>query len=508
MRLERRIWPGETVVRARHAWQRTPRITYCVNDWHVLNRSAIAVVNPIDLQDRVCIVGAGSSGLAAAKNLRALGLQVDVLEREADLGGNWNYRSPAARVYRSTHMISSKPFTQYPDFPMPKEFPDYPHHAQVLQYLRSYAEHFGLLECIQFGTGVVRIEPVDEESDHTATNGHRSLGPYASSRPRWLVTTSDGSRRLYGAVVIANGHHRCPKWPTWQGTFHGQMLHSAEYKTPDIFQGRRVLVVGAGNSGCDIAVEAAQNAQATFQSFRRGYYFIPKYLLGAPADQGGDFLHRLRLPLWVRRKLTHLLLRLSVGRPEQYGLPRPDHQLFETHPIVNTLLLYYVRHGDIRPKPDIARLDGDWVQFVDGTREQIDVIVCATGYRLVFPFIDHKWLNWFDGRPQLYRNVFHPRCDTLFVAGMIQPDSGIFSLIHWQTRAIGLFLKSLREGTQAAPMLQRLKATQATAEDLGSGIHYTASERHSIEIEHWSYMKRMKALVRQLAEASEKKVHA
>ncbi len=475
--------------------------------------STMIPVKPIDLSDRVCVVGAGSSGLAAAKNLREHGMQVDVLEREADLGGNWNYGSPAARVYRSTHMISSKRFTQYPDFPMPAEFPDYPHHAQVLAYLRSYAEQFELLDCIQFGTGVVRIEPVDSEpaengAAHPPAAEHRNGRPYASRRPRWLVTASDGSRRIYGAVVIANGHHRCPKWPRWHGSFRGEMLHSAHYKTPETFQGRRVLVVGAGNSGCDIAVEAAQNAEATFHSFRRGYYFIPKYLLGVPADQGGDFLHWLRLPLWLRRRLTQMLLRLSVGRPDQYGLPKPDHRLFETHPIVNTLLLYYVRHGDITPKPDIARLDGDWVHFVDGTREKIDVIVCATGYHLVFPFIDHRWLNWHDGRPRLYRHVFHPHCDSLFVAGMIQPDSGIFSLVHWQTQAIGLFLKSLDEGTQAAPMLQRLKATEATAEDLGAGIRYTQSERHSIEVEHWSYMKRMKELVRQLRAASEKVIPA
>ncbi len=440
--------------------------------------------------DGVCVVGAGSSGLAAAKNLREAGLEVEVLERQADLGGNWNYGSPAARVYRSTHMISSKAFTQYPDYPMPRAFPDYPHHGQVLEYLRGYVEHFRLRECIRFSTGVVRIEPRDP-----GRPPHRQCG--------WTVTTSDGAARHYRAVVIANGHHRCPKWPRYQGTFSGDMLHSAQYHTPDIFRDRRVLVVGAGNSGCDIAVEAAQHAAKTYQSFRRGYYFIPKYLLGSPADQGGDLLHRLRLPLWLRRRLTLLLLRLSVGRPQDYGLPAPDHRLFETHPIVNSLLLYYIRHGDIEPKPAIERLEGNTVHFTDGSQAEVDVIVCATGYRLVFPFIDHALLNWHDGRPRLYRNVFHPHCDTLFVAGMIQPDSGIFSLVHWQTRAIALFLKSLQAGTNAAPLLQRLKqAAETQAEDLGAGIDYTHTERHLLEVEHWSYLKRMKQLVRQLEDAS------
>ncbi len=443
-------------------------------------------MNLADLSDRVCVLGAGSSGLVAAKNLREAGLAVDVLEREADLGGNWNYGSPAARVYRTTHMISSKRFTQIPDFPMPGEFPDYPHHGQVLEYLRGYANHFGLQDCLQFSTGVVRVEP-------------KSMADGSPVGP-WTVTTSQGERRRYGAVVIANGHHRCPKWPRFRGAFQGQMLHSAQYKTSDIFRDQRVLVIGGGNSGCDIAVEAAQHAAVTYHSLRRGYYFIPKYLLGSPADAGGDLLHRLRLPLWLRRRVSSLLLRFAVGNPQEYGLPAPDHRLFETHPIVNSLLVYYVRHGDIQLKPAIDRLDGRTVHFCDGSQVEVDLIVCATGYRLVFPFIDSALLNFQHGKPRLFRQVFHPHCDSLFVAGMIQPDSGIFSLVHWQTKAIALFLQSLRQGTKAAMLLQRHKAQDA-AEDLSAGIAYTNTERHLLEVEHWSYMKLMKQLVRQLEDA-------
>lgn len=431
----------------------------------------------IDRTDRVCVIGAGSSGLAAAKNLAQRGLEADVLEREDDLGGNWNYGKPYARVYRSTHMISSKPFTQYPDFPMPAAYPDYPHHAQVLAYLRSYAEHFGVAGRVEYETPVERVEPVE---------GGRA----------WEVATGRGETRRYAAVVVANGHNWSPKVPAYPGTFTGETMHSAAYRTPHVFEGKRVLVLGGGNSGCDIAVEAAQHAEAAFHSTRRGYWYMPKYLMGRPSDQVGDLLLKLGVPLWARRLVGTVSYRLLVGSPKAMGLPAPDHRLFETHPIVNALLPYYVRHGAIAPKPDVAGFDGETVRFADGTTEEVDLIVFATGYNIDFPFIDRAHLNWRDGRPRLFRNVFHPEIDTLFVAGLIQPDSGQFGLVHWQTRAVALFLDAARRGTPAAEAFRRRK--RKWDEDLGHGIRYKDSTRHYLEVEHWSYLRGLRKLCREL----------
>lgn len=430
--------------------------------------------------DRVCVLGAGSSGLAAARNLLALGFDVEVLEREDDLGGNWNYGKPNARVYRSTHMISSKPFTQYPDFPFPAHYPDYPHHAQVLAYLRAYAERFGVTERIRFSTPVVRAEPAAEGG--------------------WAVTTEDGGTRRYAALVVANGHNWAPKFPRYPGVFTGEVMHSAQYRTPDGFAGKRVLVVGGGNSGCDIVVEAAQHAARAVHSTRRGYWYMPKYLLGKPSDQVGDALLRLGVPLPVRRAIATLSVRLLVGRPEETGLPKPDHRLFETHPIVNTLLPYYVRHGDIVCRPDVERLDGRTVRFVDGTAEEIDLIVFATGYRIVFPFLDEAHLNWRDGRPRLHLHVFPPARDDLFVAGLIQPDSGQFGLVHWQTRAIALFLDAVRRGDPRADAFRRVRREAEAA--YGNPIRYKDSTRHHVEVEHWSYLRALRRTCRALGSAA------
>jgi hypothetical protein len=421
----------------------------------------------------VAVVGAGSSGLAAARNFLAAGFEVDVFEREDDLGGNWNYGHPVARAYRSLHTISSKPGTEYPDFPMPNHYPDYPSHTAILAYLRAYADHFHLGPRIRYRTGVARVEPVQEGNPGTG----------------WAVTLDRGETSEYGTVVVANGHNWHPKFPDYPGVFTGATLHSAEYRTPDVFTGRRVLVIGGGNSGCDIVVEAAQTAGHAFHSTRRGYWYMPKYLLGRPADQVGDRMLALGMPLWIRRATATLMHRLVVGPAGRNRLPKPDHRLFETHPVVNSLLPYYVGHGTVTPKPDVARFDGRTAHFADGSAEEVDLVVFATGYLIRFPFLDPRHLNWAHGHPHLYLNVFHPLYDTLFVAGLIQPDSGQFGLVHWQTLASARFAAADRNGHQAAAALRRRKADPH--DDLGNGIRYQDSTRHYLEVEHWSYRQKL-----------------
>jgi cation diffusion facilitator CzcD-associated flavoprotein CzcO len=274
------------------------------------------------------------------------------------------------------------------------------------------------------------------------------------------------------------------------------MLHAADYKGPGVLAGKRVLVVGGGNSGCVLAVEAVHFAERTILSLRRGYYFVPKYIFGQPSDRFADRFAAIGIPLKLRRLLFSGVLRLIVGSPRRFGLPQPDHRLFETHPIINSLLPYYVRHGNVQVRPDIRRFEKQTVVFEDGSRDEVDIAIFTTGYELAFPFIDPAHLNWRDGRPQLYKNVFHPEYDNLFVAGMIQPDSGQFGLVHWQTLAVARFLALRRSRSPVADRFGRLK--REVDEDLGHGIRYEASSRHLLEVEHWSYLKGMKKTVRKL----------
>ena len=431
-----------------------------------------------DRSDKVCVIGAGTSGLAAARRLLEAGIPFDCLEREEDLGGNWNYGQACSSVYASTHLISSKKLTEYPDFPMPEGWPEFPHHRLVLEYLRGFASHFGLLEHIEFGAGIARVAPASENPE---TSG-------------WMVELESGQKRRYRAIVIANGHNWDPSLPNFDGEFDGLELHSGEYKTPDVLRDKRVLVVGGGNSGCDIAVESSLHAASTRLSLRRGYHFLPKFFHGTPIDVCGERLLWCRVPLPLRRIIAHVMMFFLQGPRLGTGLPKPDHKLFETHPTINSNLIYALRHGDLEIRPDIERLCGDRVRFTDGSEEPLEVIIYATGFKLSFPFIDAEVLNWKEGRPELYLNVFHPQRHDLFVVGMIQPDSGQWGLVDWQSQVVAQYLVSKSHGASAAERFEARKRNTATKES----IRYIDTSRHLVEVEHYSYRQALKRERRKL----------
>ncbi|TWT90991.1 4-hydroxyacetophenone monooxygenase [Pseudobythopirellula maris] len=429
-----------------------------------------------DRLDSVAVIGAGSSGLAACAALQREGISYECLEREADLGGVWNYASPGGRVYRSTHLISSKSLTEFLDFSLPDDCPDFPSHAQVLEYFRAYADAMGLHDHIRFGAGVRRME--------------REAGG-------WLLELESGERRSYGAVIIANGHNRDPYWPAQSTEFAGEALHSSQYKHPDQLRGKRVLVVGAGNSGCDIAVDSARIADSTTLSMRRGYHILPKYFHGTPIDICGERVLRWRVPLGVRRLLARVVTYFLLGRLRDAGLPEPDHKLFESHPLINSELVYHARHGDIDVRPDVTGFQDCRAQFADGSEGDFDTVVFATGYELTFPFLDANELNWSDNehKPGLYLNVFHPDNDDLYVLGMIQPDSGQWGLVDRQARLVAKYLKGIRQGAESAGRFQKKKRAPGNRRT----TKYLATPRHSLEVEHFSYRRRLDRELRALS---------
>lgn len=441
--------------------------------------------------EKFCILGAGSSGLAAAKNFRAAGLAFDCLERQDDIGGNWYFGSAASRVYASTHLVSSKRLTEYSDFPMPQEWAEYPSHRQTLEYLRAYARRFGLYEDIQFNAAVEWMEP----APHLASP--RSTGERDKSDGGWRVRLANGEERIYRGVVIANGHNWDPRWPEYPGKFAGEVMHSAEYKTADALSRKRVLVVGGGNSGCDIACEAAVHAERALLSTRRAYHVLPKFFRGKPIDECNELLLWLRVPLWARRAAGAVVNHLVLGPAWRTGVPRADHKLFESHPILNSQLHHHVGHGRLRLRPDVKELDGNRVRFVDGREEEVDLILYATGYHVSFPFIDAAHLNYVEGTPRLFMNVFHPERDDLFCIGLIQPDSGQFGLVDYQAQLVARYLQALSGKPREGEWFRALKRNEGP--DLGGGIHYLNSPRHSLEVEHYSYQRRLQKLSKRLA---------
>ncbi|WP_328466980.1 NAD(P)-binding domain-containing protein [Actinoplanes sp. NBC_00393] len=434
--------------------------------------------SPGDRRDAVCVVGAGASGLTAIKNLRELGFAVDCYERETGVGGAWNWRHDRSPVYASTHLISSRPLTEFPDFPMPDSWPDYPHHSQVLSYLERYAKHFGLTEHIWFGMEVVSAVPVEGG--------------------RWDVTTRStggGSSRTqqYAAVVVANGHNWSPLKPEIPGEFRGQVMHAGAYKDPAKLRGRKVLVVGGGNTGCDIAVEAAQQAAEVWHSTRRGYWYAPKYVFGRPADQVSDRLLKWRLPLWLRQRLY----RRFVPDLTRHGLPEPDHRPYESHPVVNSLLPYYLGHGRIRPVPDVVRFDGAAVELADGRRVEPDLVITATGYRPRFDFLAPELLDaGEDGRPDLHLHAFARKNPTLAVIGLLQPDSGVLPLAHWQSVAVARWLRLRMTDPERAAAVQQKESARPLAS--WSRRRVVPGSRHWFEVDHVDYLRALSGLLKQM----------
>jgi NADPH-dependent 2,4-dienoyl-CoA reductase/sulfur reductase-like enzyme len=430
-----------------------------------------------DPAGRWCVIGAGPSGLTALKNLRAAGIDAEALEREDDVGGNWYFGSPTSRVFASTRLISSRRLTEYVDFPMPRDWPFHPDHRQCLAYLRDYARHFDLVPHVRTHAAVETVEPLG--------------GPGAG----WRVRTAAGSSRDYAGVVIASGHNHVPRLPDIPGRFTGTLLHAADYKSPTQpvpVAGRRVLVIGGGNSGCDIAVDAARHAAATTLSLRRGYYVVPRKILGRPADLRNERLLKLGLPLWLRRLVSLRMIDRTVGLPWRHGLPRPDHRLWETHPIINAELLPMIDAGRIEPAADVAAFAGDEVVFRDGRRAAYDVVICATGYRTTLPFIDARLLgaDTADGLPRLHLNLLHPTRDDVAVVGLIQPDSGQWGLTDLQSRLVARMAVAARRSPRAAAWLYA-----ARQRPVRGPITYVASPRHALEVEHFSYRRRLERLI-------------
>lgn len=415
------------------------------------------------------VIGAGPTGLAALRTLQRYGLDAVGYELADDVGGLWHIDGPRSTMYESAHLISSKTTTAYAEFPMRPEVADYPSHRELHDYFRDFADHFGLREQIRFGTEVTAVEPDGEA---------------------WLVTSTgpDGTATTerHAGVLLANGTLSEPSVPTFEGTFDGELLHTSRYRHADVFDGKRVLIVGAGNSGCDIAVDAAHRARSVDLSVRRGYYFVPKYLFGKPADtlnQGKP------LPARIKQAVDSRVLKAFTGDPVRFGFPEPDYRIYESHPVVNTLVLHHIGHGDVTVRPDVERLDGDGVRFVDGQRHPYDLVVLATGYRLHYPFIDPDLLAWDGWSPRLYLNIFPPRRSpaqrSLFVLGMLEASGIGWQGRYAQAELVAAYLRARRDDPAAAEALERRIA--GPPPDLTGGYRYLALERMSYYVNKDAY---------------------
>ena len=388
---------------------------------------------------RIGIIGAGPSGLAALKALREAGLEAHAWEAGERVGGVWSLEARDTAAYDSLHLITSRGRTEYAGFPMPEGTPDYPSRDAVGRWLEDYVERFGLGDHLRLGARIESARRRDEGG--------------------WDVSDQHGTSEHVDALVVANGHNGEPKLPDppYPGEFAGEQLHAMQYRSPEQLRGRRVLVVGMGNSAMDIVTDASLVGARALLSVRHGSWVIPKRLLGKPADQVVKPWVAVHVPWRLRQPVAQTLLRIAAGRPETYGLPAPTRGLFQDHPTITDTVLSRIAHGELHPKGPIASLDGELVRFADGSSEPVDVIVWCTGYRVALPFLDGALAGDDPQELPLYKHVLHPGADDLFFIGFMQSTGSALPIVERQAQLLAGHLT----GRWKPPSPRAMRADQA-----------------------------------------------
>lgn len=419
------------------------------------------------MSKKVCVIGAGPSGITAAKNLKDEGMDVVVFDLGAEVGGNWVFTEEIGHssVFETTHIISSKTLSEYEDFPMPTDYPDYPSHKHLAKYFQNYARHFDLYPLIQFKTLVKHCE---RNQDGT-----------------WTVTVEkngETSSHQFDTLAVCNGHHWLPRMPQYPGHFDGEFIHSHEVKKFSRFAGKRVLVIGGGNSACDVAVESSRVAASVDMSWRRGYWIAPKFMMGKPADVFSTKIHWLPRKIW--QKLSAFSLYIRNGKNTDYGLPEPDGPLGSHHPTINEDLFFTIRHGKIKPKGDIASLHGKEVVFKDGSKGEYDIIVACTGYIIAHPFFDKQLIDYSEGEVPLWLRMIHPEITNLYFIGLFQPLGCIWPGSELQSK---IMARELAGKWSRPTNIKKLIVDELKHPD----FHQIDTPRHTITVDYHRFRKRL-----------------
>lgn len=423
------------------------------------------------MENRILIIGAGPSGITAGKNCAEAGLEYVIFEKNDKVGGNWVFNSKTGHssVYENTHLISSKSWSEFEDFPMPDDYPDYPNHFQLQKYFEEYAMHFGVYPKIRFDHNVKLIERQADGS--------------------WLVHYTNDSgldkSEVFQTLMVANGHHNVPKYPEYPGKFDGKFIHSHDFKAVDeSWRDKRILIIGAGNSACDIAVEAARVSKVVHLSMRSPQWIFPKFIFGQPGDV---FAAKTR---WLPRKLRQhglkILVRLILGPYSRYNLPENTSLPLTTHPTLNSDLLDYIRHGRIKPRTAIDSLNGLTVNFTDRSSTEFDIICACTGFWTEFSFFDKTFLDFKNlEKVPLYKKMMHEKYQNLYFIGLFQPIGCIWPLADYQAKLA--VLEILGKYRRPAEMKSAIKNEIKNPHfDFGPG------QRHAMEVDYHLFKKELK----------------
>lgn len=423
---------------------------------------------------RAAVIGAGAGGLCAAKDLLQRGIDVTVFEMGSCIGGLWVYENDNGRspTYKSLHINSEAAVTSYEDFPFPPGTPLFPPHAVVRAYLENYARAFGVEERIRFNAPVSSVEPLEGD--------------------RWRVVLRDGSAEDFDAVVAAPGHQAVPSHPPFREQFTGEYLHVHDYREPEPFAGKRVLVVGTGNSAMDSAADLAGVASTVAVVARSPVLIMPRMLFGVPTSRVLAKVERPWMPWPLRRRLRVLLATVVHGRMERWGLTTPTKR---THPTGHATIMSHAAYGRVVFRPGIREVRGSQVEFVDGRTEEYDVMLAATGYEVDLPFVSPEVVPVVGRRVDLYKRIVAPGRPNLFFVGFFNVSGGAnIRMMDTQCRLVAAVCAGDVVLPDAETMRADIEREKRELREL-----YPERPRYELELEPVAYRAQVAAVERDFA---------
>ena len=429
--------------------------------------------------NKIAVIGAGACGLCAAKYLTEAGFKVTIFEIGTQIGGLWCFMNDNGRssAYRTLHINTSRSVTRFQDLDFDTGVQAFPDHEDMHRYLTKYAEHFGLVEKIRFQTRVVDVRP--------------AFSPAKREKPIWNVVLENGTEELFNSVVVATGHLTRPLHvPMFQNDFRGQYMHGHDYKAPEPFVGKRICVVGVGNSACDMATDLCSTAEDCVLVARSAVLILPKLFCGIPFTDITRKIQQPWVPAWLRRKLTGWLSYLVHGSMTKLGFKQSNQR---AHVTSNGTIVTDITYNRIKVKQGIKRIDGQTIHFVDGSSGEFDVLLAATGYLIDLPFISRDIVPLEDNRLELFKRMVQPNWPGLYLMGFFNTDTALNMVYEHQAR----WVRDIELGKAKLPPIAVMKADIA-AKRQWVETYYKASLRHTIEEEHVPYIGELKKSMRQM----------
>ena len=425
---------------------------------------------------RIAVIGAGAAGICMAKYLRKVGFAVTIFEIGSQIGGMWCYQNDngLSSAYRTLHINTSRGVTRFHDLDFDDDVQAFPDHWDMHRYLEKYAKHFNLVPLIRFNSRVADIRPAFDP---------------ASDPPRWDIVLEDGKTEEFDTVIAATGHLADPMHvPIFRDNFTGTYVHSHHYKEPEDFVGQRICVVGVGNSACDIASDVCVTSPRCVLVARSGAIILPKLFCGIPFTDITRKIQRPWIPGWLRRKLTGILTFLVHGNMQKLGF-RPMEK--RVHTTSNGTIVTDIAYSRIAVKHEIEKIDGKVLHFSDGTAEEFDTIIAATGYQIQLPFISRDIVPLEDNKLRLYKRMVQPGWPGLYFPGFFNTDTALNMVFEHQAR----WIRAVEMGEAVLPSDDDMWA-DIKAQERWVGERFKDTARHTIEEEHVVYLGALKKSLR------------